>query len=134
VLVAVGAFVLWPGSDPGSAITRQNFGRIIKWFDDGNWNGMPPMTVADVTAILGTPPGDYRTGRSLYPTGGGFMSDGPLFRGAIYWRCDTHEIYVTADASGRVKSIGNADLTKSPDAFGNLLWRAKRQWRRWFPE
>jgi hypothetical protein len=133
VLVAVGAFVLWLSRDVTAGINPENFRRIAKRFDDGNWNGMPPMTVADVEAILSTPPGVYRTGRPLHPTGG-FMPVGPIVPGAIHWRRDTYEIVVTTDATGRVESIGEDDFDKSPDSDDNFLSRAKRWWRRWFPE
>jgi hypothetical protein len=66
---------------------------------------------------------------SLHPTGG-FMADDPIVPGAIQWRRNTYEIFITADATGRVESIGEADFDKSSDSDRNLLSRVKRQWRR----
>jgi hypothetical protein len=68
--VAIGAFVRWLSRDVTAGINPENCGRIARRFDDGNSNGMPSMTEAEVEAILGTPPAVYRTGRSLHPTGG----------------------------------------------------------------
>ena len=70
VLVAIGAFVQWLSREATAGINPENCGRIARRFDDGNSNGMPPMTVAAVEAILGTSPAVYRTGRSIHPTGG----------------------------------------------------------------
>jgi hypothetical protein len=131
VLVAVGAFVLWPSRDVTEGINPENFNHIAKRFDDGERDGMPRMTVADVEAILRTPPGEYQNGRSPHPTDG-FTSDG--LPGAIHWRRSAYEIFVTADATGLVESISEDGIAKSPDSSDNFLWRAIRWWRRWFPE
>jgi hypothetical protein len=140
VVVAAGVVVLWPR--PPSRITRENYGLIREG-----------MTRAEVEAILG-PPGDYRTrlgeselsdqswnpdladygpkiatwltlddnGRPLAPVSAGI------------WISDSIRIDVwTLDDSGRVMGT-EAMARRSAGTLDNLLWRLKRQWRRWFPE
>jgi hypothetical protein len=124
VLVAVGLFALWPQPN---RITRENCARINKG-----------MTQAEVVAILG-PPGDYTSGPMLledeeWPEddcyrGFAAFSEGPA------WCGDTGCVEVRVDNSGEVlacRFVGGRRVEQS--ALANLLWRAKRQWRRWFPE
>jgi hypothetical protein len=131
VLVAVGVFMPWPQQH---RITRENFERIHKG-----------MTHADVEAILG-PAGDYSSGptrpdpdskssRWAMKSGFGGEDDAfPLARTAIFWNCD--ELWV-AVAFGPHATVTGAEpiASKRVDQgpLENLLWRAKRQWRKWFP-
>jgi hypothetical protein len=132
VLVAVAVFVLWSSRDMAAGITIENADRLGHRFEDGRLQKMPRMTVADAEAILGAPPGDYRTGRSL-EMDVEIIADGGL-PDVIYWISDSCVVLITTDPTGCVDSIGRSETKKSPDSFGNLVWRAKRLWRRWFPE
>jgi hypothetical protein len=119
VVLAVGAVTLWPPS--ASRITRENFNRIVSG-----------MSRAEVEAILG-PPGDYRTGPTSLGAGSAttFRSPEGL---VLWWEIDTGALSVTLDRSDRVVQTGSmASLPPDDDALRNFLWRAKRQWRRWFP-
>jgi hypothetical protein len=129
VLVAVGV-VVWPRSS--SPITQENYDRIR----DG-------MSRAEVEAILG-PPCDYSTGPlvwanrplAVYP----FAPVTPIGYGdnrveTLHWRGDRQLIIVSFDPSGRVYALGMPDVARvNQTAFENVVWRAKRQWHRWFSE
>jgi hypothetical protein len=125
VLAGSGVFVPRPGPN---RLTLQNCQRIREG-----------MSRAEVEAILG-PPGDYRTGPTdidgkvvplkLVWVGEILPSDGDI----AYWSAD--EVYerVMFDPAGRVREGGFSPTfrpTQSPS--DNLLWRLRRQWRRWFP-
>jgi hypothetical protein len=122
VVVAVGAFVLWPRQD---RITRENYGRI-----------QPGMPRAEVEAILG-PPGDYTTRRNRYH-GQYWRPDGLKSYGVgFYWMDDTGLIVLyfshqTNDVGGmEFEDIGpDARIEASP--FETLRWRVERRWRKWF--
>jgi len=141
VLVAAGVVVLWPRED---RITREKFDRICEG-----------MSRAEVEAILG-PPGDYSSGplqyarTSLYA----FFSSGPhptddfvlssplkikmrderTQVDRVEWRTDRQIATVYYLPSGRVRIMGFSDVARLDQSpFANLLWRAKRQWHRWFP-
>jgi hypothetical protein len=116
VLVAVGAFALWPRAD---RITRENFDRIQ--------NG---MSQAEVEAVLG-PPGDYRSG----PTYPDIAPQPKKGSPPIWWKANGAQIWVFFDPSGHVDdTFQHFTHPPEPNTLGNLIWRAKRQWRRWFPE
>jgi hypothetical protein len=141
VVIAAGAVVLWPR--PASRITRENFDRIREG-----------MSRAEVEAFLG-PPGDYRTGHGETGFGESEVTgwnEDPPFRldDALTWSrfpdqspkdpsrwanwlSDSFVILIVIDESGQVilKHIGPRRRTQSP--LDDLLWRAKRQWHRWFP-
>jgi hypothetical protein len=129
VLVAVAAFVAWPRPQ---RITRENFDRI----QDG-------MSRAEVEAILG-PPGDYRTGPTLYTLEtftGTLMDFGSQRRSladeggpAMCWVSDTCSIDIDLDQKGVFSASFACAVKMKHTLLGNLLWRAKRQWRKWFPE
>src|SRR5262249_14859791 len=99
------------------------------------------MSRAEVEAILG-PPGDYRTGPVWYEDLG--IVDGltvPLENEfGARWYGDKAASYVFFTQSGCVEDWKRVDqnwlrgrrVDQSP--LDNLLWRAKRQWRKWFPE
>jgi hypothetical protein len=115
-VVVAGAVVAWPR--PGR-ITREIYGHIKEG-----------MSRAEVEVILG-PPGDYRTG----PT----SADHPFefFPGEttpVVWQTDTVEVLVLFNAADVAiyRWLLPARLD-SQSPLDNLLWRAKRQWRRWFP-
>jgi hypothetical protein len=122
VVVATGVFVLWPKAQP-DRITQENFARVA----DG-------MSHAEVEAILG-PPGDHRTAPTEATTDFVFFSaDGTKIATPDVWRGDRANIYVAYDLAGCVmgkSSHANNRFPQSP--LDNLLWRAKRQWHRWFP-
>jgi hypothetical protein len=133
-VLAVGAVAAWPRED---RITRENCERITEG-----------MTFAEVEAILG-PPGDYRAGPTQpddpppFPWfGSGVMPELPRA-----WRGDHGVIYVhpKGDGDPAIEGYEPADPEKASFAsyfevrrvdhgpLGNLIWRAKRQWRKWFP-
>jgi hypothetical protein len=124
VLNAVGTFVLWPQEH---RISQENFDRIQ--------NG---MTQDEVEAILGSP-GDYRTGPIILLNGWRSADDDlgfwkPPIRAA--WCGDAGFAYGIYDFGEprRVHSLCFLEASRQPQApLDNLLWRAKRQWRRWFP-
>jgi hypothetical protein len=125
VVVTAVVVVLWPRED---RITEENCFRIH--------TGMTPT---EVEAILG-PPGDYRTmptilgsSRIPYPPVGVVNRDA-----ASEWRRwdgDTASLSVAFDSQRKVLNtyyVPNGSLDQGP--LDTLLWRAKRQWQRWFPE
>jgi hypothetical protein len=128
LLAGVTALVLWP--PPSSRVTRENSDRIKQG-----------MTQAEVEAILG-PPGDYTTGPMLVDLGGGYEPvndaypglDRNLGSGMSVWRSDAGCVVVAYSVSGEVlfsQSVEGKRRAQGP--LDNLLWRAKRQWRKWFP-
>jgi hypothetical protein len=127
VVIAAGVVVPGPSPEP-SLVTRENFDRI-----------QVGMSRAEVEAILG-PPGDYRTG----PVQGVLVWD--LILDGTIWhdQCTNGSAWVGDTGWVRVE-FNNGDGTVWASEFfeskriaqhplDNLLWRAKRQWHRWFPE
>jgi hypothetical protein len=127
VVVAVGTFTLWPRPH---RFTREDCRRVREG-----------MTRAEVEALLG-PPGDYRTGPVDYD--GGFVplkitpltmpQITPLSEDIVRWTGDSAYIAVLFDSAGCVQTwyvVPTSKTAQSP--LGALLWRAERQWRRWFP-
>jgi hypothetical protein len=116
VVVVAGVVVLWP-----SRITPENYERI-----------RVGMSRAEVYAILG-PPGDYSTYdapsyefRCLGPPPPLPMEE---------WLGNRARIGVFFDGAGNVASARCFLLNPvAQSPLGNLLWRAQRQWDRWFPE
>jgi hypothetical protein len=145
VVVAVGALVMWPRAN---RVTRENYDRI-----------QIGMSRGDVEAILG-PPGDYRTGpgergdcevedgtvESWMPDTGSYLYSTPSNwmrmpleppenqRLWASWESDSIGISITIDDSGSVVDRGGLPRRTTQGQLDNLLWRAKRQWHRWFPE
>ena len=138
-LVAVGTFAMRPRADP---LTREKCGRIKV--------GMSPV---EVETILG-PPGDYRAGLGeiLSPYGDGGVADpdpydqGPTWQdvpvqsddgGKVVkmgtWISDSLYVEIVVDETEHVQLANVFDRRKTQGGFDSLLWRAKRQWRRWFP-
>ena len=99
------------------------------------------MTRAEVEAILGAP-GDYSTGllevvgqpRSvrIEPTTESHGTDGSTY---LQWADDSRFIGINFDAASRleVTTICPVRRVAAQGPLDNLLWRLKRQWRRWFP-
>jgi hypothetical protein len=115
VLVTVGAFVLWPQPE---RVRQENFERI-----------QVGMTLAQTEAILG-PPGDYATGETqiLYLPGLSLAEHHRIW--------NTNEGTLTITFVSDIVRYKRFDPHDPPDprSLDNLLWRAKRQLRKWFPE
>jgi hypothetical protein len=109
------------------------------------------MTRSEVEAILG-PPGDHSTA-PLEDPDTSFQKyvlsywrpyDSPVVDRlynvtveyqVIQWRGDTGIICVQFTLSDHVVSAGMWPVRRVEQTLlDNLLWRAKRQWHRWFPE
>jgi hypothetical protein len=125
-VLAAEAFVLWPRED---RITEDNFQRI----KDG-------MTRREVEAILG-PPGDHASGPVAFPVRGepktweGRRAGGMVGGSMFCWVDDSFFIGVGFDHDDNVRAVVSGPLIRKPQGpFDNLVWRAERQWRRWFPE
>jgi hypothetical protein len=147
VLIAAGTFVLWPHEE---RVTKANFDRI-----------QVGMSRATVEAMLGGPPGDYRTVRTEDEYIGPFFdARGPTpvadrpYTQTIYYDCGLRgewfgnegrvEVFFESGlvAKSRVAGLGNGIIpskkfwpstNRDLDPLDNLVWRAKRQWRKWFP-
>jgi hypothetical protein len=126
-VVAAGVVVLWQGQEP-NRITLERFDHI----HDG-------LTRAEVESVLG-PPGDYRTAPVEYNplellAGGSAESAGAGYTvEEDCWRGEAFVIGVGYGHGGRVRSHWEAAaLNPKPGPLATLVWRAKRQWHRWFP-
>jgi hypothetical protein len=125
VLVGLAVVVLWSRTEP-DRITRQNYDRIVA-----------DMTQADVEAILG-PPSDYRDG----PTDNSPCTESALLRASrerplasdysAFWHGDAASIVVEITPDGDIMKNWCPSRIRGP--LETLLWRAKRQWHRWFRE
>jgi len=130
VVVAAGsAVVLWP--QPPSRITRGNFDQI-----------RGGMTRVEVHALLG-PPGDYATGDTeidwdSHDKGKRFLlSNNPETWRLMpdVWGGDRARVMVVYYTNGTVVGAKYSPVRRVDQGpLDRLLWRAKRQWRRWFPE
>jgi hypothetical protein len=127
-LVAVAMLVLWPRPD---RITRENYERIKEG-----------MSRAEVESLLGAP-GDYRTGPVGYQTAEYKEAVGRpasiSLRGTkpALWLGDRGLVEVAFGQDGRALDSESGfyrGVKLAQDPLDNLLWRAERQWRRWFPE
>jgi hypothetical protein len=148
--VAAGAVVLWPRS--GDRITRENFDRIREG-----------MSRAEVEAIFGGPPGDYRTVRTeneYYeprsdPENPTHAADRLYTRTVMLSRDSLRGDWLGNEGlalvffeSGRVANVSVIEGPWPEDTYyksfqrtakreygplDNFLWRLKRQWHRWFP-
>jgi hypothetical protein len=118
-VLAVGALVLWPRAP--SRVTRENFRRI-----------QPGMTLSEVESVLG-PEGDYRTGPPVAESG----PDVELWRPTCTphcWAGDEGILVVVIDETGHTEEAFVWPTERKAQGFADtLLWRAKRQWHRWFP-
>ncbi len=132
LLAASGFLLLRP--DPSSQIMEANVQRIHCG-----------MSQPEVEAILG-PPGDYTTG-PVRPTDDGswidvsemyyrpIPQDGPAKSVSRRWACDTGYAEVYFDRDCRVIDADFQPYAREPQGLiDNLLWRAERRWRHWFPD
>jgi hypothetical protein len=124
-LAVVGAAgtVLWPRPIPPGAIW-ENVERV----EDG-------MKLAQVEAIIG-PPGDYRTGPSSLDLE--WVSAGVIVlvgERQYAWAYDDYLLTTRCDASGPLGPMMYRVLVPpaEQDSLGKVVWRANRQWHRWFP-
>jgi hypothetical protein len=94
------------------------------------------MTGAEVEAIVGTP-GDFTTRPMGYHglPASFDVTNRPARRVQEWiWANDSGLAWVNFNGDGLVSEIGYlSGSRKEQGFFDNLLWRAKRQWRRWFP-
>ncbi len=124
VLAGVAAFAARPRPN---RVTRANYERIREG-----------MTLAEVQAILG-PPGDYSSRPSdLYGLGNGgseeWWKEGEDSGGGpTLWESDEGIISVQFNSRGAIYKGFTLTRDQQRGALDNLRWRAKRQWRRWFP-
>jgi hypothetical protein len=127
VLLAVGALLPRSRPPPVRVTYEHTFG-----FRYG-------MTLAEVESILGGPPDDYRTRPNQFDSGPvpqRVPVRDPLGTGdsACIWATDEVNLTVVFDSTGRVRDWAYTPVIEAPrSTSGDLLWRAKRQWRRWFP-
>jgi hypothetical protein len=130
VLLAFGTLLLWPRGHASRQFTRQNFDCI-----------QSGMSRAEVEGILG-PPGDYTNGPTQRGAGPGMSerqdwSNLQVPSKYVSWESDEGSIEVRFASGGGwngayLKSyLSNRKVEQSP--LENFLWRARRQWQRWFP-
>jgi hypothetical protein len=98
------------------------------------------MSQAEVEAICGGPPGDYRTRPREPPESGTcyfawilhLPKEGPVTR--LCWQGDEGEVLGLTDDAGVVIGIGFRDHAKADvGAIELFRWRLNRLKRRWFP-
>ncbi len=133
VLIGASVLALWPRP---AVVTPENFARI-----------RVGMTLSEVETILGAP-GDYTTGPVktklashtcevlvAQPRNMTRSHPGPEFSSCYLWHGDGGRIAVRFDSSGKavIKDYWLCDLDPQ-HPLENLLWRAKRRWRRCFTE
>ena len=125
-LALAGALMLW--TQP-PAITQELAYRIHEG-----------MTRTDVEALLGAA-GDYSTGPLVVLQLGGLFDpivyaqvmSAPDYGSASLWVTDTGFVEIRFDEDNRVTSCLFSPLLRLEQGpLQNLLWRAKRQWRKWF--
>jgi hypothetical protein len=102
------------------------------------------MSRAEVEAILG-PPGDYRNSPTAF-----FLNDQPVDMalacralplgfsdpGAKTELWEGDEVFITvmfSSSSGKVMKCLSWEVKNRSTAIDTVLWRAKRQCRKWFP-
>ena len=129
--ILAGVVLLSPS--PRSRITQENVDRIREG-----------MSRQEVEVILG-PPCDCSTGPFLLVRGDGrgpagfFVTDGcesygPDGSAFLRWTDDTGSATVCFEKDGRAWAPFFQPLKKvQQPPLDNLLWRAKRLWRKWFP-
>ncbi len=96
-------------------------------------------TRQELEARLG-PPGDYRTGPTQRVVVNVFLPldyqyaqwEEPAY--VLTWESDTRLLRFGFDAGNGLVAIGSAcNVRVDQSPLENLVWRVKRQWRRWFP-
>ena len=105
----------------------------------------PGMNRADIDDIIGSPPGDYRTGPVFeipHSTQGVYWEDEHeqewIVRSpnlpAYKWETDRAELELIFLESGEVATGSFTRVARQKvGPVDSLVWRAKRQWRRFFP-
>jgi outer membrane protein assembly factor BamE (lipoprotein component of BamABCDE complex) len=93
------------------------------------------MSRTEVVGVLGAP-GNYATGPLVFR--GNEVYDLSNIRGTVFddrlcWITDTVVVEVQFDDQGRVTSFGSVPCRPLHPYFDDLLRRARRLWRRWFP-
>jgi hypothetical protein len=126
-LLIAGAFVARPQSD---RITQENCDRIYSQH----------MSRAEVEAILGGPPGNYSSGPMDFPA---WDPDVPPWRAPANADGSYVAVYIGSTGAISLAFYGSGNVMwaffiegerRPQSAFDNFLWRAERQWRKWFPE
>jgi hypothetical protein len=119
LLGCTGHFLL----SPSGQATHDNFARL----ESG-------MSLAEVESILG-PSGDQTTGPAFKVLRGRLDEWPPPGTTVVEWESDDSWITVAFDVSGReVAAVYSRMARNQQGPLDNLLWRAKRQWHRWFLE
>ena len=129
VVVAAGTVALWSLEAAPSRVTHAHYDRL-----------RVGMSRAEIRVILGAPQ-DCSTGPTTLTRGerewhkaSGHLENIQLSN-VDSWLSDTAAITVFSDQDGVANAITFVSVTKTHQGlFENLLWRAKRQWHRWFPE
>jgi hypothetical protein len=127
-LAGAGALMLWMRPPE---ITQEKVERIHEG-----------MTRVDVVSLLG-PAGDYSTGPLLVRGPSGLpnfdlqhwmYASAPDYGSEAVWVADIGVVVIRFDDDQRVISCWFYPLDRvEQNLLENLLWRAKRQWRKWFP-
>jgi len=128
VVVAGGVVALWLLEAAPSPVTHAHFEGL-----------RVHMSRAQIRAILGAPQ-DCSTGPTTLTRGerewhqaSGHLENIQLSSVDV-WLSDTAAITVFSGQDGVANAITFVPVTKTHQGlFENLLWRAKRQWHRWFP-
>jgi len=126
VVVAIGAVAAFATPEPSAVTMRANFHRMAV---------KSVSSQAELVSILG-PPGDHTTGPTTAcstPEHAEVRYDYLLGLPVDYWKTDTWEVKVLCAMDG-CAILEYSTCAKTPQSrIENLLWRAKRQWHRWFP-
>jgi hypothetical protein len=103
------------------------------------------MKKPDIEDIIGSPPGDYRTGPVVEIPNSTqatyweeehvdeWIGGGPDLR--VYtWKTDRVELEIVFLKSGEVATAAFTRVSRQElGPLESLAWRAKRLWRKWFP-
>jgi hypothetical protein len=103
----------------------------------------PGMNRSDIDDIIGSPPGDYRTGpvnEVPNTTHGIYWEDEEewMVQGlnlpTYKWETDRAELKIIFLKSGKAATGYYTSVTRQQlGPLDSLVWRAKRLWRKWFP-
>ncbi len=116
---------------PPLRIAWQDFSRIRRG-----------MSREEAVAIMGCPPGSYNTGETdvtdpvvfILNDDDAFKPVNPRCAYRNVWYTDTGNFSVELDESGKVLARRGLLVQRVTDnPLANFFYRAKRQWRRWFP-
>jgi hypothetical protein len=151
VVVAAGVVVLWPRAD---RVTRANYERIQIGMTRADVEAIlgPPGdyrtghgeagvnclgehgAVLDMQNMSWVPddPDDLDSTLPKWSRNLANHSEDPRLWAS--WSTDSFEIVTRFDYSGGVADLWGYPRRTTQGPVANLLWRAKRQWRQWFPE